>query len=104
LLESFELCDLPLLEAGCSGGEGLGDCGDRDVLGACYFVDSLYVRGDVLAVEYPYLDPVVLGLAVHRLLVLGVDFGALGDRLGEAVGGQQVQAEVFAEWLKMLSL
>ena len=98
--ESFELRDLPLLEAVARRRERLGDGRDRDVRGARKFVDPLHIGGHVLAVEHPHLDLAIFGLAIHSALVLGGHFAALGDRLGEAVGRQQLQVKVFAETLE----
>ena len=80
-----------------AGDEGLGDRRDRDVLRARELVDALDVRRGVLAVVDPHVDRVAFDLAVDRLLVRRAHVGALGDRLGEAVGGQQREAQVFAE-------
>ena len=101
---SWSACDqapqlgaLPLLEGSRGRRERLGDGRDRDVGFAGELVDPLHVGGGVLAVVDPHLDRVGLGLAVDRLLVLGADVGSLGDRLGEAVGGHQLQPQAFAQ-------
>jgi hypothetical protein len=93
----FQLTGLPLLVVVGCGRERLGDGRDRDVVRAADRVDPLDVRGRVLAVVDPDLDQSVLRLAVDRLLVLRADLGALGNRVGEAVRRDQLQADRRAE-------
>ena len=47
-----------------------------------------------------HLDQVLLRLVVDGLLVLGTDIGAFGDRLGEAVRRQQLQAHALTKRLE----
>src|SRR5579871_811411 len=91
--ETAQLGDLPLLEARACRVEGLGHRGDRDAATAGDCVDPLNVGRGVLAVVDPDLDQALVCLGVDCLLVLGADLRAFGDRLGEAVGRQQLEPE-----------
>src|SRR6185437_837786 len=96
-LDAFELRRLPALEADAGGGERLAHGGDRDTRLAREIVDALHFRSHVLAVEHPDLDLALARLFVDGPLVGSGHFGAVGDRPGEPVGGQQPQPERFAE-------
>ncbi len=100
-LEAFELCHLPLLEGVARRRERLGDGGDRDVTARARCALTRWTSG----VTFWLLktQTLISRSSAWRStvsLVLRAHFGALGDRLDEAVGRQQLQAEALAEWLE----
>ena len=84
-----------------AGRERLGHGRDRDAARSARSALTRCTSGrDVLAVEHPHLDLARSPARSTVCLSCGGHVGALGDRLREAVRGQQLQPEVFAERLE----